>query len=249
MFKPTKPLPTKQEHISRVKASITPTVSLLLDNYHEVSEDSLKRSELKLEVLKTITNRMDIDGREAVEAENYCKLLKFDQSLVVPGLSNLSIRDDDFIKDIQRTLIEIGMFNIADTVGLLKRKVDSTINVHQSLTSLKNRKSASTPKSIDVIEYEVELKDWAIEHYIKDKKKRKLAGESARQRKGEDDSYDIWLFDMAEQDFTYQNETHHGTINESMTEDGTLYGLPERPVSITKYRFSKRFFLECLKNI
>jgi len=188
-------------------------------------------------------------GRQVVEAENYCDLLNFDQSLVVPGLVHLSDGDTGHIKSIEHQLISMGLFNIAETISLLRNKSERTYGVHQSLKSLENSKSARTPKPVNLIEFSNEVKLWGIDIYLKDREERQFKKLPPRTKKGHESSADAWLLDMAKRELILQRPPEGIELEPTSRADGTLFVFPELPIDIETPHFSKRFFQQCLKNI
>jgi len=240
---------SKELHIQNIKEVFTPVHKTLLDKYHEVSNDAIKRNELKLAVLQEHTNAMDKKGRQVVEAENYCDLLKFDQSLVVPGLSHLSDSDTNIIKSIESLLLSKGLFNIAETLSVLRNKSQRVYGVHQSFKSLENSKSARTPTPAVIAQFKDEVKIWVINMYLNDRKQRKLEGLPIRHKKGNTLSADAWLLDLISREFILQRPPEGVELESTTRADGTLFGFPELPDSLNKSSISKRFIQECLKNI
>lgn len=240
---------SKELHIQNVRKAFSPTHTTMLNNYNEVSNESIERVKLKLAIMKKHTDAMDKKGRQVVEAENYCDLLKFDQSLVVTGLAHLSDTDTDQIKSIERQLVSKGLFNIAEALSLLRNKSERIYAVHQSFKSLENSKSARTPKPVNLLEFNDKVKLWAIEIYLNDKEERQLKILSIRTKKGHKSSADAWLLDMANRELILQRPPEGIDLESTSRADGTLFGFPELPINLNTPSFSKRFFQQCLKNI
>lgn len=240
---------SQASHKKVVKDAFSPTNALLFKNYNEVSENNIELNRLKLNTLKKHMDSIDVKGLQEVEAENYCDLLKFDQSLIKAGLAILDSKDTNMLKNIEAELFSKGLFNIAEIISLLRNKAESTSSVHQSLTSIENSQNASTPKSKVEVEFYNEVKQWAINMYLDDKANQLVKGLPKRTKKGSDTSADNWLLEKAQREVAMQRPSIGMELEQTERADGTLFGFPEIPETIKKVTLSKRFFQTSLKNI
>ncbi|MEY8216391.1 MAG: hypothetical protein RPR97_18135, partial [Colwellia sp.] len=221
----------------------------LFESYHEVSESNVELNSLKMSVLNEHMKSIDTRGRQVVEAENYCDLLNFDQSLVKAGLAHLAPKDTVMLKNIEAELFNKGLFNIAEIISLLRKKTESTGLVHHSLTSIKNSQNARTPKSEIEEEFYKELAQWIIQVYLDDKAGHKEKGLTPRNKKGSDTSADNLILEMAQREVILQRPPLGAESEKTDRQDGTLFGFPEIPESLKKIQLSKRFIQKTLKNI
>lgn len=236
-------------HKKTVKDAFTPTNQKLFKNYHEVSENNIELNNLKISTLKAHMESIDAKGRQVVEAENYCDLLSFDQTLVKAGLAQLDTKDTNILKNIEAELFSKGLFNIAETLALLRKKVSNTGLVHQSLQSIENSQNASTPKKQVEVEFYNEVTQWAINMYIDDRQQCLDNGLPSRNKKGNETAADNWLLDIAQREVVLQRPPLGVEPEHTDRLDGTLFGFPEIPECLTHITLSKRFFQKSLKNI
>jgi len=240
---------SQANHKKVVKDAFTPTNAKLFESYHEVSKSNVELNNLKISVLKAHMKSIDVKGRQVVEATNYCDLLNFDQTLVKAGLAQLDNKDVNMLKSIEAELFSKGLFNIAETISLLRNKTESTSSVHQSLKSIENSQNARTPKSKVEVEFYNEVTKWAIKMYREDKANQLAKRLSKRIKKGSDTSADTWLLEIAQREIALQRPPLGIELEQTDRADGTLSDFPEIPDTLIKVSLSKRFFQKSLKNI
>lgn len=170
---------------------------------------------------------------EFIKGPNALRLAQIEQSLQ-------RINDTDFEREAELLRSEIEM--LRQKAGAVYDSVEPVFD--ENVKRRKQPKNAATARHQGLEDYKHNLRMWAVDTYLADRKKAEKEGLPSRsKREGKSNAAD-WLLKLFEEDRQVEKDKDAIPRN---AETGNHHGSPEPP-SKPKFKATKNFFYKAIQN-